>query len=211
MLVVSHDHAFVRRAVRDSHDNIGSVQFVSMGKNGLEFIPIDKKSFVNLDAEIIRRIKAATSYEQKVINLRLYYEIYKTENPLIYQYLSALLHGASHDEIMRLLAEKSQDEQPILHQIKETIGVEFSPTYGELKISGSSSLDGWTDFEHLLFKRERLKKLKNLSGLTPKQSMYEDMLDDLVHMNDCMLFTLNPYRYSIWSPELQKLLMDSSR
>lgn len=208
VLVVSHDHAFVRRAVRDNRENIGSVQFVVTGKNGLKFTLINKESFVNLDTEIIHRIKLAASYEQKVINLRLYYEIHKEESHSIYQYLSALLHGTEHDEIVRILDEKKLDEQAILHEIAETVGVEFNPTYGELKISDSSLLDKWTDFELLIFERERLKRLKSLNGLTPEQDMYEDMLDDLVHMNDCMLFTLNPYEYAIWSPELQKFAND---
>lgn len=208
VLVVSHDHAFVRRAVRDKRENIGCVQFVTTGKDGLEFTQIDKESFVNLDAEIIHRIKMASSYEQKVVNLRLYYEIHKEESHLVYCYLSALLHGARHDEIVQLLANQDLDEQSILSDITETVGVEFSPIYGELNISETSSLNEWTDFELLIFERERLKKLRRLNGLTLKQNMYEDMLDDLVHMNDCMLFTLNPYKYAIWSPELQKFAND---
>lgn len=203
VLVVSHDHAFVRRAVRDNRENIGSVQFVTTGKDGLEFAPIDSGSFVNLDTEIIQRIKSAASYEQQVINLRLYYEIHKEENPLIYQYLSALLHGTAQKEILQFLADRALEEQPILQQISEKVGIKFNPNYGELEISNSNSPDKWTDFELLIFERERLKKSKNL---IPDQNMYEDMLDDLVHMNDCMLFTLNPYKYAIWSPELQNFL-----
>lgn len=206
VLVVSHDHAFVRRAVRDNRENIGSVQFVTAGNAGLKFVPIDGRSFVNLDTEIIQRIKSAASYEQKVINLRLYYEIHKEVCPLIYQYLSALLHGTTHEEILRLLAKEGVGERYILQQISEMAGIEFNPSYGELEISDPSALDKWTDFELLILERERLKKSKNL---TSEQSMYEDMLDDLVHMNDCMLFTLNPYEYAIWSPELQDFLNGS--
>ena len=101
------------------------------------------------------------------------------------------------------MADRALEEQPILQQISEKVGIKFNPNYGELEISNSNSPDKWTDFELLIFERERLKKSKNL---IPDQNMYEDMLDDLVHMNDCMLFTLNPYKYAIWSPELQNFL-----
>ena len=205
VLVVSHDHAFVRRAVNDKSANIGSIFFVSSEKGNLTFKAIDNHSFVNIGDEIKRRIASAGTYEQQIINARLYYEIHRENDELAWQYLSAVLHGKHDEEIAQELKRKGTDEHEVLASICSTINVKIGPVHEERGMMLPSTVDGWTDFELLIYERELLNGPEMKAQRTQADKMHIEMLNDLVHMNDCMLFALNPYEYPVWSPELQEL------
>lgn len=205
MLVVSHDHAFVRRAVKDKCANIGSILFVASANGSLTFKAIDKHSFVNIDDEIKRRIASSETYEQKIINARLYYEIHRDNEELVWEYLSAVLHGTSPEEIEQELEVRGADEQAILDGIESTVNVRIEPAHETRGMLHPSTVDGWTDFELLIYEREVLNGPEKKTQQSQTDRMHVEMLNDLVHMNDCMLFALNPYEYPVWSPELQEL------
>ena len=64
----------------------------------------------------------------------------------------------------------------------------------------------FTDYEALVAAREGLRRKKEGGSLPEEGSLQLDMLNDLVHMNDCALFCLNPYEYAVWPPVFASLL-----
>ena len=66
--------------------------------------------------------------------------------------------------------------------------------------------DSFTDYEALVAARESLRRKKEIGKMSEEESLQFGMLNDLVHMNDCALFCLNPYEYAVWPPVFAALL-----
>ena len=198
VLVVSHDQAFVRRAVCDrDRKRLGKILFLENRPDRCLVTELTKGSFVFLDSEIRRRIADASTYFQKLINVRLYCEIHKEEvGSTIWGYTSAILHGNSRSEVTSLLAERGASEQDVLDDLKARSEIDFDPM--PLTVNRAVT-DAFTEFEVLIFAREMLSAKKEAGlSFSPDEKLWHDMLNDLVHMNDCALFCLNPYRYMTW-------------
>jgi ABC-type lipoprotein export system ATPase subunit len=204
-VVVSHDHAFVRRAVMDRSDRVGSILFIYQAGGKVHVMPVTKDSFVYLDDEIKRRIKVSTTYTQRMLNVRLYFDLHRNLSPLGWQYSSAVLHHTPKQAVLDLLSESNTDEQTVLTEMEQALGddVKLEPIQAKYDTPISNEM---TDFETLVYARELLSEPSTKGHLDIRQQGELEMLNDLVHMNDCMLFTLNPYQYPIWSPELHDLI-----
>lgn len=204
-VVVSHDHAFVRRAVMDRSDKVGSILFLYQADGEVQAMPINKDSFVYLDDEIKKHIKASTTYIQRMLNVRLFFDLHRDFSPLGWQYSSAVLHRTSKPEILSLLSKSNVNEKAVLTEMEHALGddIKLEPIPGQYDTPIS---DEMTDFETLVYSRELLSNDSAKGRMDINRQSEFEMLNDLVHMNDCMLFTLNPYKYPIWSPELHDLI-----
>lgn len=204
-LVVSHDHAFVRRAVVDTSNRVGSILFMYQADDKIQTIPVNKDSFVYLDDEISKHIKSASTYVQKMLNVRLFFDLHKGPSDIGWHYSSAVLHRTPREKILDKLSSLGTNEGTVLSEMEQVLGrgikLEPIPDQYDTPIS-----DDMTDFETLVYARELLKKLSSQGRLDAERRGNLEMLNDLVHMNDCMLFTLNPYVYPIWSPELHDFI-----
>lgn len=205
VLVVSHDQAFVRRAVADSDSNLlGCISFLENDGHGCKTMPITRASFVFIDDEIRRRIASAAGYYQKMVNVRLYCDIHKHEiSEATWGYTSAILHGATRDDVRALLQDRGVCELDVLNEICGILGSDIQAMPGTVDRSISSS---FTDYEVLIVAREHLALEKESGNLTTEGALQLNMLNDLVHMNDCALFCLNPYEYATWPPVFSALL-----
>ena len=125
--------------------------------------------------------------------------------PLGWKYSSAVLHHTPKQAVLDLLSESNTDEKTVLTEMEQALGddVKLEPIPAKYDTPISNEM---TDFETLVYARELLSESATRGHLDIRQQGELEMLTDLVHMNDCMLFTLNPYQYPIWSPELHDLI-----
>ena len=201
VLVVSHDQAFVKRAVlvEGKRDNLGKVQALTRKENSLSLVDIAKEDVVYLPDRIRIRISEVNSYWAKAINLRLLCDLKKSALGSAWGYSSMILHRYNKREILEKLADEGTDEECILSLISNECGVDLPaiPDDYESQIDTSEL----TDFERLIVLRETLNP--NESEQT---GIHVKMLNDLVHMNDAAAYCLDPYKFQLWAPELANLI-----
>lgn len=204
VLVVSHDQAFVKRAVlaEEKHDNLGKVQVLSRRDNSLVLSDISKDDVVYLPDRIKNRILEVNSYWAKAINFRLLCDLKKSTLADAWGYSSMILHRYSKQEILEKLSEKGTSEQDVLSLVKKECGLDL-PTIPDDYQSQTDSSE-LTDFERLIELRESLGPSES-----EQASMHVKMLNDLVHMNDAAAYCLDPYKYQLWAPELTTLISQS--
>lgn len=213
ILVVSHDQAFVRRAVRYRERQPGRIGKVDMlcnrsGKANME--PITRDSFGYFDDMIRSRIASSSTYYQQMLNVRLLCEIHDTNiiDKGLWYYTSAILHRTSRDEVLKLLANEGESEADILERLKDLVGEKSADQIIPMPEIIDYSTNGFSEFECLIARREDIRCSNGGSelptGLTKEPAM--DLLNDLVHMNDAMMDCIDPYRYPVWSPILFRLL-----
>ena len=133
------------------------------------------------------------------MNLHLYIDIHRTEfSDAVWRCTSAVLHNTDHTVVQDLLSKNGVTEQDVLDEIESISGVKIKEYRSDL----NTDISGCSHFEQLVAMREELKEQKSDS---PENKRIIRMLDDLVHMNDAMLFCLNPYEYDVWAPSLNNL------
>lgn len=202
MLVVSHDQAFVKRAILDKQKraNIGKVQAMSHGKEGFLFTDIEKQDVVYLPLEIKRRLEESPSYWAKAINLRLLCDFNKDAlGDLAWGYSSAILHRTDKSKILEELSERNGSEEGVLDKIQSVLGIEMPPLPDNY--TNEIRQADLTDFERLVELRECMDDSES-----EESKLHKKMLNDLVHMNDAVAYCLNPYKFQLWSPNLELLL-----
>lgn len=213
LLVVSHDQAFVRRAVWSREhwkDRIGRVDMLCNRSGKASVVEITKDSFGYFDDKILSRIQSASTYYQRMLNSRLFCEIHNaaTSDKNLWGYVSAILHKKSRDEVMLLLDKTGESETDVLARLKERVGKDAAPLIEPMPKVIDFSTESFTEFEKLIALREEIDSgeegFELPSGLSKKLTV--DLLNDLVHMNDAMMDCIDPYRYPVWSPALFQLL-----
>ena len=205
VLVVSHDQAFVRRAACDSDSlQLGSIQFLENAGRGCRTFPITRDSFVFIDDEIKRHIEMTEDYYQKMVNIRLYCDIHRHEvSKAAWGFTSAVLHGLDRQEIEAQLKAEETDERSVIAELNGMLNTNLPnmPEHVDRSIKST-----FTDYEALIAAREILHQQKENGGISEDDALQFDMLNDLVHMNDCALFCLNPYQYAVWPSVFSSLL-----
>lgn len=213
VLVVSHDQAFVRRAVRyreRQHGRIGKVDMLCNRSGKALVEPITRSSFGYFDDMIRDRIASSSTYYQRMLNVRLLCETHdiNVNDKNLWGYTSAILHRKSRDEVLKLLANKGESETAILERLKDLVGKRCESQIGSMPETVDYSTAGFSEFERLIAKREDISCSGEDSELPAgiKKEPVMDLLNDLVHMNDAMMDCIDPYRYPVWSPLLFTLL-----
>ena len=212
LLVVSHDQAFVRRAVRKRKDKLTCIGKVDMlcNRSGTASIePITAESFGYFEDMIRNRIASSLTYYQRMLNIRLLCELHDkaSEDESLWGYTSAIMHRKSKAEVLELVKQKGESENAILKRLRDFIGSESASQIVPMPDSIDLSTDGFSEFERLIAKREDIRcgdHLELPQGIT--KALARDLLNDLVHMNDAMADCIDPYRYPAWSPILFGLL-----
>lgn len=201
VLVVSHDQAFVKRAVhgKGRFKNLGRVQALSKSSEGLCVNDINDEDVVYLPDEIAKVIENSESYWQKAINFRLLCDLRKEIVGDAWGYSSMILHRRSKEDILLMLKENGISEQELLDKVNSVLGINMPPLPDGYAANADSR--DFSDFEKLVELRENIDPSK---GEAEKEQ--RRMLNDLVHMNDTAAYGLNPYKYQLWSTELENLL-----
>ena len=107
-----------------------------------------------------------------------------------------------------LLEQDGTNEQAIVDELGELLGSCMSKMPSSIDRSVKHN---FTDYEALIVARERLPEEEASGGLTAEGNMQLDMRNDLVHMNDCVLFCFNPYVCEVWPPVFASLLEEVRR
>lgn len=210
LLVVSHDQAFVRRAVHSRSEHIGNVDMLCNRSGNASVEPITKESFGYFEDTIRNRIGLVPGYYQRMLNARLICEVHGAElnDKVLWGYVSAILHQSSRDEILALLENANESEEKVLGRLRGLVGKNAAQSIIPVPKEIDYSTDGFSEFERLIALREALNAPGGGSAL-PKgitKNLAIDLLNDLVHMNDAMMDCIDPYRYPVWSPILFSLL-----
>lgn len=199
VLVVSHDQAFIKRAVRArNYERIGKIQEIHQDNNGTTVNDIDISDYVFLPDRIKMQIKSSQSLRQLFINLRLLCELHRvTLSEVAWGYVSMKLHRKSQTEIIEALNESGVTEEKILEEICDK--AEYPRVAMDtLKLEDEECL---SDFEKLIEARETLDASKGSEYKT-----FKEMLNDLVHMNDALAYCLDPYKFHVWPMALDLFL-----
>jgi len=177
---------------------------MQVGASKPEIMRIDENSFVSLDDEVVSHIRSSSSYYQRMINLRLYCDIHRGSlADAIWKYASAIIHRTPRSEMLKLLDYEGITEQEVLALMSDVIDCKMDPVP---EVLPPVPVENLTDFELLIAARELLRLDKKEGILSREKAQELDMLNDMVHMNDCALFCLNPYRYGAWPRPLSKVV-----
>lgn len=199
VLVVSHDQAFIKRAVKERHNNrIGKIQEIHQGPTGTVVKDIGPSSYVYLPDKIRYQISNSGSLRQFFINLRLLCDLHREIlSDSAWGYVSMRLHKKSENEIANSLNKLGISETDVLNEISSVTGCSVE-TLASLKPEDPEAL---SDFERLIEVRESID-----TSIGSEQKTYKEMLNDLVHMNDALTYCLDPYEFHVWPRILDSLL-----
>lgn len=199
-LILSHDQIFLKFLSNymddcNYRDWIGEVNHIENINGNNRIVKISGEDMDTIMNHILKQCKNSMSYIQRVINLRMLYEI-KNSNSIIYQYLSAVLHSKrkniTRDEMNKLLAEKCTSEIEVLKQIKKECDVELE----------------CFDSENYSVKMEQLSKFEQLCIIREEVNSDEKSeLNNIIHFNYAMQHLLNPYKFNFQS-EKSYLILD---
>ena len=200
VLVVSHDQAFIKRAVREKeHGHIGKIQEIHQDSTGTVVMDINLTDYVHLPDRIKAQVSKSLSMRQIFINLRLLCDLHRASlSESVWGYVSMHLHGHSQDEILDALEKTGTTEADVLCEINTVTGCAIN----DLSSLESDEQQFLSDFERLIEARELLDP-----SLGAEQKTYKEMLNDLVHMNDALAYCLDPYKFHVWPSALDSLLV----
>lgn len=198
-IILSHDQIFLKFLCKDMLNNkynnrIGKVGHIENINGNCRIVEIEPRDMAPILIHVLSALKNSNSYAQKVINLRLYYEL-KNLHSLEYGYLSAILHSKrdnlSKEDMDCLLQGKNTSEEDILNNIQLDTGIEletFDPKNYIVK------MNDFSNFEKMCFAREWVTKPE------------KDELSNIVHFNYAMQHLLNPYKFNFQSENSYSIL-----
>lgn len=189
-LILSHDYIFAKYAILvDRNPNVGDVCFLENHNGKISTIKIEKEDFGAFENFAIERIQSCDNYYQKIINLRMLYE--KEKKNIVYQYLSAILHGAPKSRIKELLDSKGTNEKQVIGIIRHDydIVLESIPDSDFSKINTTS----FSLLEKCALLREYIKRNE------VEEKELKDELNSYIHLCSRLYITLNPYKFPICS------------
>lgn len=201
-LILSHDQIFLKFLTKNYmsdnnyKDCIGNIfHFENIGGES-HVVPIEKYDMLPISLHIKNRLASASTYTEKIINLRLFFEVNNSKS-IEYSYLSAILHSIkdnlSSKDLEDKLNKKSTNEESILESINKKTSIhleKFSPNKIDL------SLDGLSNFEKICCVRELL----NDSSSEKKE------LNNVIHFNYALNHILNPYKFNFQSEKSYQII-----
>ena len=117
-----------------------------------------------------------------------------------YQYLSALLHAESIDNIKKMLEDRESDENEIIKAIKDDYKIELEPMHEDYY--KNIDTNEFSLFEKALFLREYLSEHNNID------KNIKGELSDFIHLNDRLHITLNPYKFFLCTQNTYDIIND---
>lgn len=201
VLVVSHDQAFIKRAVRERrNERIGKIQEIYQDSTKTVVKDISASDYVFLPDRISSRISESLSLRQLFINLRLLCDLRRaTLSEPAWGYISMHLHKKTQSEISDALNDAGVTEKEVLNEISSVTGCS-AESMSSLKSEDQKAM---SDFERLIEARESIDP-----SMGAELKAYKEMLNDLVHMNDALAYCLDPYEFHVWPSMLDSLLGD---
>lgn len=188
-LVLSHDQIFLKFLLLDYADTWDS--YIVESSNNEKLKKIESKDIDTILNHIKSNFKNCNSYERKIINLRMYYELNKDVTKNIYQYLSAILHGISVENLQAELSRKELDEEQIISKINSDTDIGLT---NYVSCNLNDVYNEVSNFEKIFIKREVL------TGNEKK------LCNDVVHFNYGLIHMINPFIYDFQVKDVYNLL-----
>lgn len=187
VLILSHDQLFSKFATHSKQTSKIGVVYYFENYDGIpSLVEISKQDFKKIDDYIKDRIQLSSTYMQKIINLRYFYEINKNKQH-IYSYLSTIIH---RKPLRTLFYGKSESD--IINEICADHNL-ILPPFSAI-FYNSVDTTHMSFFEKALIMRE-LTNTKNNQRLSNELSYY-------IHLNGRELVSLDPYKYKCASKYL---------
>lgn len=219
VLILSHDPIFAKYAIfhkTDSSDlykkrkSMSELKKKFLNDTGkIDFMEsyddcvIKKINFENFGSlqnfvkDRLKNLSRIINY-QTAINIRILFELDKKNNPIVYGYLSAIIHKVDYDEIINQLVIKGKAEKDVLDIINESTGFKYEPLSPNYK----DDIDSYTylDFEKIVKCRELL------NSRVKKEKVIKDELSNIIHMNSAQAICLNPYEFNYFSKYVKEYI-----
>lgn len=196
MLVLSHDPVFAKYAVFHRFDSselvrqkkpISELKLKFLNDTGkIDFMEsyadsiikdIKFEDFGNLSDFVLNRLSSLPKEinYQTAINLRFFFELRKKKKPLVYRYLSAIIHKVDYANIQTKITNRKISESDLVNIINDETGF----TYSLLANDYLSKINSFTylDFEKIVKCRELL------NSRSKKDKVLKDELSNIIHMN----------------------------
>ena len=173
-------------------NDTGKINFMeSYADSIIKDIKLD--DFGNLSDFVLNRLSSLPQEinYQTAINLRIFFELRKNKNPLVYGYLSAIIHKVDYAIIQAEITNKGKSESDLVNIINNETGF----TYSLLANDYLSKINNFTylDFEKIVKCRELL------NSRNKKDKVLKDELSNIIHMNSAHAICLNPYSFNYFS------------
>lgn len=212
VLVLSHDPVFAKYAVFHRVDSSELVrQKKSISELKLKFLndtgkinfmesyadsiikDIELEDFGSLSDFVLDRLSSLPQEinYQTAINLRIFFELRKKKNPLVYGYLSAIIHKADYDTIQNEITNKGKTESDLVKIINNETGFSYT-------LLANDYLSKINDFTYVDF--EKIVKCRELlNSRSKRDKVIKDELNNIIHMNSAHAICLNPYKFNYFS------------
>lgn len=217
IILLSHDQVFIKFAILYKYymnnkkglneikkyikENTGAILYYSNYTGNAIVKEISKEDFASLDCQIIEFIKSKSlSYYRKIINIRLLSELRKDANKKIkdiYSYTSAILHCKPREEIYTLMEKENILEEEIIQNIKDIFGIVLETIPNDY--FSDFSVEELSNFEKVFYYREKIND-KSL----------DSEFSNIIHLNERLFISLNPYKFDYFSPNVYKLIDEYS-
>lgn len=237
IIILSHDQIFLKFLLKDktNKDKIGKIFHFENNAFHHRLQICEKNSINTITKFIIDNIVHSTDYLQKILNLRLLFEITNSES-IEYCYLSGILHNfkkyesldgkqiyadlsnhLQNEDRFREMLKKSglphDDEcisevniiEKISHYIKNYTKDDFNLEPYSKENILNNSIENYSIFEQICFAREFF----NATNTDKKHENEINEINSIIHFNYSMIHVLNPYKFNYYSNSIYSKLSEN--
>lgn len=230
IILFSHDQVFVKIATLYKYkdesrktkskkfikDNTGKIIHFSNYQHNSQIKEITIEDFGSLSSQVKKFIQSKElNYYRKIINIRILSEMDKNKSnkfKKIYLYSSAILHKKNKEEIYEQLKQNDLKEDEIINSIYNEYDIELEKIPENYFIN--FDINELSNFEKIYYFRELIaqnanvySKIFNIEVLKKNDiDLLKTEFDNIVHFNDRLFISLNPYEFDYFSPMVYEII-----
>lgn len=230
IILFSHDQVFVKIATLYKYkaesrktkskkfikDNTGKIIHFSNYQHNSQIKEITIEDFGSLSSQVKKFIQSKElNYYRKIINIRILSEMDKNKSnkfKKIYLYSSAILHKKNKEEIYEQLKQNDLKEDEIISSIYKEYDIELEKIpenyFKNFDINELSNFEKIYYFRELIAQNANVySKILNIKVLKKSDiDLLKTEFDNIVHFNDRLFISLNPYEFDYFSPMVYEII-----
>lgn len=230
IILFSHDQVFVKIATLYKYkaesrktkskkfikDNTGKIIHFSNYQHNSQIKEITIEDFGSLSSQVKKFIQSKElNYYRKIINIRILSEMDKNKSnkfKKIYLYSSAILHKKNKEEIYEQLKQNNLKEDEIISSIYKEYDIELEKIpenyFKDFDINELSNFEKIYYFRELIAQNANVySKIFNIEVLKKNDiDLLKTEFDNIVHFNDRLFISLNPYEFDYFSPMVYEII-----
>lgn len=230
IILFSHDQVFVKIATLYKYkvesrktkskkfikDNTGKIIHFSNYQHNSQIKEITIEDFGSLSSQVKKFIQSKElNYYRKIINIRILSEMDKNKSnkfKKIYLYSSAILHKKNKEEIYEQLKQNDLKEDEIISSIYKEYDIELEKIpenyFKNFDINELSNFEKIYYFRELIAQNANVySKIFNIEVLKKNDiDLLKTEFDNIVHFNDRLFISLNPYEFDYFSPMVYEII-----